>query len=545
MQLSACLAALIALGAAPALAQGVTLDPGSAVDAQPEGATAAPSDAGQAAAAAEAAAQARDRTPTAQPARQAVARGYVVRDVVLANGSAYLSPDDLARVEAGLIGRRYSLQGLAAIPQAFNQLYAERGISTAQAVLRRVDGGRATVELLEARVGQIGASPGLLSDDYIRFRMAAAPGDLADNRVLEAQVQRMSLTDSLPLQLGFAPGASYGTTDITVLQPDQPRHTTVVTLDNYGSVSSGRPQLSLAHTVRSLTGWNDPLSLTLQLREGSKAGTIGYARTITPGGGLLGFSFSHTVTEDVTGAPLTGQQTTADMTYTQPLIVEPARRLSLTFGLSGYEEIARLAGVQTLGHRGTEVSIGASYYRAGEGWSLTLSPRFLAGRYDDAVTPASNIGYSAVQSTIFASVAIGEDLVASVTASGQKRLSGVMPSQRKFTVTSPSAVRGYPTSLSSGDSGYYLRTQIETLTPFDLGQGIRLRPFAFFDAGQAYDRNDVGLGMAASVGLGVSFVAEQTVFGDIYVAKPLKTGITGWANPSRDLVIGASLSMTF
>ena len=74
---------------------------------------------------------------------------------------------------------------------------------------------------------------------------------------------------------------------------------------------------------------------------------------------------------------------------------------------------------------------------------------------------------------------------------------------------------------------------------------VGLRPFAFLDFGEAFDSTDTGLGFASSIGVGISFVAGQVAFGDIYVAKPLSTGIAGWANPSKAAVVGASLSIRF
>ena len=546
--------AMTLLLATSAVSQDVELDPNRAVETQSQTPDATQADtadqtdaeaAAQAAAAADAAAPATGQQTTTTAARRSALAGILVRDVVFSNASSYISAEELERIEAGLVGRRYSAARLGLIPQAINQAYAAQGITTAQAILRSVRGGRAEVELLEARVGTVSASPGIISDAYFQFRLGVPSGALADNRVLNARLDRVSLTDGLPLELAFSPGSAYGTTDVTVVQPERKRHVTTITLDNYGSVSSGEAQLSFAHSILSLTGWNDPLTLTAQLREGARGGSVAYARTITPGGGFINLSFGYTTTEDVNGIPLTGRQKTFDVAYTQPLIVEAARRASVTVGFSAYEETAKFAGFQTLGHKGKELSLGGSYYQAGEGWSFTISPRLIAGDYDDAVIPRTGISYTALQANFYTSVAVGGDAVASISASGQKRVSGVLPSQRKFTVTSPSAVRGYPTSLSSGDSGYFVRTQIEKLTPYSTGGNLGLRPFAFLDFGEAFDSTDTGLGVASSIGVGISFVAGQMAFGDIYVAKPLSTGIAGWANPSKAAVVGASLSIRF
>lgn len=72
-----------------------------------------------------------------------------------------------------------------------------------------------------------------------------------------------------------------------------------------------------------------------------------------------------------------------------------------------------------------------------------------------------------------------------------------------------------------------------------------MRPFGFVDVGEAWDSTDTALGLASSVGLGLSFGIGTRVFGDIYIARPLTTNITGWAARSDDLAFGLSLSTSF
>lgn len=195
--------------------------------------------------------------------------------------------------------------------------------------------------------------------------------------------------------------------------------------------------------------------------------------------------------------------------------------------------------------QGQEISLGAAWYRRGTGWSVSAAPRLVSGRYDDRVAGGGSRGYTAAQVSAFLSRAVGSHLVGSLTVNAQRALSGVMPSQRKFTVTSSAGVRGYPASLSSGDSGYSLRMQVEKASPFGTGGGLALRPFGFVDVGEAFDSTDTGLGLASSAGLGMSFGMGRQVFGDIYLARPLTTNITGWAARNDDPSLGVSLSLTF
>lgn len=528
----------------PGAAQDVSLEPSEATEAQVRssetGAEVADEAVRAATAAAEPASQARPAKP--RQARRPAPAGFVLRNIAFPD-SAYLEPGELLAVEAGLRGQRIVTP--ASVAAAVNALYRSKGIVTAEALVKSVDPRRGTVELelLEARVGRI-RSEGLMSEAYIAFRLGLGQNALADNRVIEDRLLRFRLTEGMPLQIGFAPGAAYGQTDVIIAQPDLPRHATIVTLNNYGSPSEGEAQAVVSHTIRSLTGWNDPLFLTATLREGGASVLLGYSRVITPGGGTLGLTLSASETETIRAPRLDGREHEIALSYTHPVIVEENRRLSFSAGLSVYRETSDLLGVRTLDHRGREISLGAAYFQRGEGWSVSAAPRLMFGRYDDRVLGRNDRDYSALQLTGFLSVALGADLVGSATLGAQRALSGVLPSQRKFTVTSPSGVRGYPASLSSGDSGYYLRMQLEHARGFDVGGKLTLRPFGFVDLGEAFDSTDRGLGLASSAGLGISFGSGR-VFGDLYVAKPLTTNIAGWTNRSDDPMIGISASMTF
>jgi hemolysin activation/secretion protein len=116
------------------------------------------------------------------------------------------------------------------------------------------------------------------------------------------------------------------------------------------------------------------------------------------------------------------------------------------------------------------------------------------------------------------------------------------PARLKFSTASPFAVRGYPTGLQSGDSGWYLRAQIEHRVPADrLPRRMALTPFVFADMGEAYDLvggSHVGQGRLASVGVGASMTWDDRLFADAYVAKPLRdvpgfTAAGKWALHAR------------
>jgi hemolysin activation/secretion protein len=531
------LACLLTLAADIASGQTVTLDPGTAVATAREN-DAVRSAADEAALAAQAAAQARPNPATPAPAARP---GFTLRRVDVP-ASRYFTAAEMEAIVAPLRGRR--IAGGAAVAAAVNAAYAQRGIGTAQAQVVAVEPGRGVVrlDLLEAELGVL-RTEGMIGPGYLSYRLGLEPGSLADNRLIEDRLIRLRLTDGMSLQLGYAPGAAHGQTDVIVAQPEIPRHATTVTVNNYGPASEGEAQLVLSHSIRSLTGWNDPLSLSATFREGGANILLSYARVVTRDGGSLSFTLSAGRSDTLSTPRFEGDEAELAIGYSHPLIVSDRQRLTLTFGAAAFRETGDLLGVRTLDQRGRELSFGLAWYRRGDGWSLSATPRLLLGRGENAVTSRTE-RYSALQLTLFHSRRLGAGLVGSLTFNGQAALDGVMPSQRKFTVTSASGVRGYPASLSSGDSGYYLRLQLEKATPYTRGR-FAARPFGFVDMGEAWDSTDTALGRASSAGMGVTFAAGDQLFGDVFVAKPLTTDITGWAVPDNGPSLGLSMSVRF
>lgn len=534
-------------------AQEVQLTPQTAVDTATrserldEQATDAATQAAIAASTARPVAPSASRTVQTPLRRRIVPATFVLRDIRF-TPSKYLSQEQLSQVEESLVGTRYHRGALNAIAASISQLYLNQGIYTAQALVRNVNfaNGVLDVELLEARIGQVNYRSNALSQKYLAFRLKLSPSDLADNRVLERQLSAFQRSDGIELQAGYAPGAAHGLTDITIASPDILKHSTTVTVDNYGTPSTGKAQLTVAHVVNNLTGWNDPLRFSYTHREGSAAVSLGYRRVVFANGAAVYVSISGSTTDTLSTPSAAGENRSATIGLHYPVISEPRRQLSFSGAISFYDETSDILGVRTLDQRGREISLNMSTVNRGENWSLTGSFGLMAGQYDNAIIAQNDIHYTAATIQASYARALGPDMFATLTFAAQKTLSGLMPSTRQFSVTAPNAVRGYPAGLSAGSSGYFMRMQLEKSTAFDIGNGkLGVRPFAFADVGEAFDSTNVGLGLASSVGVGMSFTKGNSVFGDIFIAKPLSTAITGWVAPSDKITIGGSISIRF
>jgi hemolysin activation/secretion protein len=513
----------------------------AAAQVAPEAAAAA-----QAAVGAQTAAQ-----PVAEGPRQRTQRavpGFVLRDIRFTGRSQYLSDQMLEAAEARLLGARLDARGVSAFGGILTQLYLDQGITTAQAVVRDVNVARGvvTIELLEARLGRVTYQSNILSDAFLKYRLNIPEGALADNRLIDERLQDLQATDGIAAGVGYAPGANFGETDLTVTVPDLPRHATTVTLDNYGAPSAGETQLTLSHTINSITGWNDPLTLGYTHRQGSRALSLGYARGISRGGARLSFGLSGSQTNTLGALSVAGMRRDASVGLTLPVMRDAEARVNLGLSVAGFTEASNFLGVRILDQQGQELGASVSTFHRGDQWTLSSSFGLTAGQFDNGVTGVRGNRYSFASLSASYARNILPDVFASAQVNMQQSLSGALPASRQYTTTAANAVRGYPSGASTGDEGYFARFQVEKSTPYAIaGPSFGLRPFTFFDLGEARDSTNAALGQARSVGLGASFTAVGSVVGDIYVARPLETGLIGLANPSTQPVIGGSISAKF
>jgi hemolysin activation/secretion protein len=463
------------------------------------------------------------------PARRSVAP--VIRRVALTAPSAYLTADEVMAAASGVIGRRASPGNLAALTAAIDAVYAARGIGLAQSVVTGIDPSRGivTIRLVEARVGTVRAEAPGLDSRYVVWRLGVGGGDLADTRRIGAALERLSISDGLATEAGFAPGAAAGTTDLTVRIAPVPRWTGHVGIDNAGSPAAGRERLSFRVQRNSVTGWNDPLALDLTASRGNRAATLSYSRVVTPRGDRLRLALSGESGTATFGPLRDTRASSAQLTWTAPLRLTDRSEIALTGGLETFRERATLGGIALADQRGTAVSLSLSGIerRRGERSSQTLWAAGLTfGGFRDEVAGGGTRDHARLN------LAFGHERIVPgvgylvLRGAVQVPLSHRIPSRDRFVVTSSLAVPGYDEGLSAGAGGYWLRAQIERARP--LGQGharIDLRPYAAIAMGEAFDHGAAGWrgqGLAAAVAIGASARTSDGLRFDLQLSRPLR-----------------------
>jgi hemolysin activation/secretion protein len=438
--------------------------------------------------------------------------------------SGLLPASDLQRIVETWQGRRITRAGLGGLLNDIQALYAAREIGLAQAVIAAVDtrSGIVEVTLSEPRIGRLRSQDAAVSDAYLAYRLQVDPAAPLDTRVFAARLERLSLTDDLRLDTVLDRGASADLVDISVGMTGAPARAGLVSLDNFGRMSTGRERLTLAHEWRSLTGWNDPLALSLVMFRGGYNAALSYARVVHPDGARLVVSVDYARTRTLTAPVVTNRAWGLEAGVALPLLLTEQNRLGASLTALSFRESGTTAGVPTLSQRGHGVRLSVTGQAQRTDWVASASASLTAVTWQDRLAGTSDsfraLGLS------FAAARRLAPVVLSMQVSGQIA-NAPAPARLRFSAAGPGAVRGYDATGASDDSGYFIRLQVDAADPVALGASVTARPYAFLDHSRTYARiggTHVAAASLASAGVGASLQFGRSAQLDIQLVRQLR-----------------------
>jgi hemolysin activation/secretion protein len=460
-----------------------------------------------------------------------------LRSVVFDPPSAFLSQAELDAIVANYLGRMVDFSEISRLVRDVNDLYAEKGVVTASALLppQKLSDGILHVNLVEGRVGTISvvgehrtANSMLLDavrlsrDDGVVDVPRASRDILLFNKSHHAQM-------SLLLQ----PGAAFGLTDLTLGVVEPRPLAAQVSLDNYGVASTGTLQASASVNSYGAFGIDDNLMLLGTASLGSLAGTVTYDMPVSTFGTRLALGATASTIRVIDGPTvdldITGRSVSLTGTLSQTLLARSDLTLQglATASVGASQSFA--AGVPLADGILTKLAVGAAATYSNDKVAISVQPQLVRAladnRLDDTLqgfviaTASGNAEYRVTDAVRLVARGAGQYTFPYSGLAG-------MPGSLLFQIGGQSTVRGYPSDGVAGDSGYYVQTelrwapeQVEGLDLFllgDFGQVFSSYPtettMASVGAGMSYSWNNVTLD--ASVGIPViDAVADQGPFG--------------------------------
>jgi hemolysin activation/secretion protein len=437
----------------------------------------------------------------------------VVLKSVTFDHSEFISEKELNAIAAKYIGKKVDFAALQRLVKEIDDIYTARGIVTGNASLppQKLDGGRLHVRLVEGKAGNVtvGGTAQTLPR-YITAAIPVPPGKVIDVPKLNRDVNWFNRVNDVQVRALLQPGAEFGLTDVQLAVTEPPRNTLQIFHDNQSVPTIGRYEEGVFYKRHGLLGIDDRLTLYGTYSEGDLAGNASYNIPIGSLGGRLGASYNRGQIKIVDG-PLsglndTGWSQTVAVNESQPLYIDE-HWTWLANAAESYGTVASdLSDVKVTDGRTTKWTGGTTLAYIGKDISLSASPN-ISPTFTRNVISDNDLNFINYNGTTTNSARLPAGFSVVAAGAWQYATARLLPSDQLFQIGGPTTVRGYPSNVLAGDSGYYGNFELhkglsDHLTGLDL--------YAFSDIGRVYSTFP-GNKAALSYGTGFSWTPRPWV----------------------------------
>jgi hemolysin activation/secretion protein len=466
----------------------------------------------------------------------------LLRSVTIGPESAFLTEEELAPIKAKYRGERVDFSQISELVRDVNDLYAEKGIVTAAAILppQNLNAGNLQIRLVEGQVGNVALVGDRTSTDKFVFdRITLAKGTTVDVPTASKDIELFNATNRAQLRLLLQPGAAFGYTDL-LLGITEPRKSELeVFYDNQGVTSTGEWQVSGLYRRYGLMGIDDTFLTYLSFSQGSTSGTLRYELPINKYGTRLAASVTASDIAVVSGPTtvlnIEGQSKSANLSLSHPLIIDDRWTVLGTASAFSGTSTSASAGVPLVDSKTVKYAPGVTLsYRGDNGSVATQIQGVFAKSTDNIASTDRDIFLLA--GSFNGQYRFANGLTYVGTGAWQHSNDDLLPGNLLFQIGGPTTVRGYPSDGVAGDSGYYVSSELHK--QFDV-QGKAVDGFVFADFGEVYSTFPSHTSLV-SAGIGVNYSFTKYAKGTLSIAAPIKQSLSN----QSDYVISAMLVLS-
>lgn len=468
--------------------------------------------------------QSRRRLPADLPTRPqdeplpipAVPHGdaVVVRQLRFTGDVALIDPDTRAVLDAAALGHEFDFAGLTALADRVTQALKQDGWLLARAFLPEQDvtSGTITIAISGGRLDSTSAPWRVNVAEGERLRLSPRqleriarrqlpPGTVLRKADLERAILLMNDLPGINAHAALEAGAEPGSTRVRLDAGQGPMLHPSLTISNFGSVATGRNQLTLGLGLDDPIGWGDRWAAGLVRASGMTLGSVDYDRPLGVSGLRLRAAHSrlsyHVIKGPAQLAKLSGGARVHRVGLAYPLI----RSVRQNLWLNGDMTLEKAHDDTILGALNAKTVRSAMIVLAGDAvddfagggrtsWAISpvwgrLSAPLLSGQhpadkdYDSYGTAGQFVRVGFQLSRL-------QRLTSGLTASADLRgqVAGQnLDSGQKFFPGGPAGVRAYTSGEAAADSGAGLQFDLRYAVPLPGAQeNERLELSAFFDA---------------------------------------------------------------
>ncbi|WP_168199098.1 ShlB/FhaC/HecB family hemolysin secretion/activation protein [Pseudorhodobacter turbinis] len=465
----------------------------------------------------------------------------MLASVSFSPASAFLTGAELDAIKAGYVGRSVDFSQLSKLVRDVNDLYAEKGVVTAAAVLGPQDlgDGKLVITLVEGQLGAVAfTGERQTKTKFILDRIRMAQGTTVDVPTAARDIAYFNQTNQAQLRLLLQPGAAFGLTDLVYGVTEPAPHQLQFFFDNNGVESTGELRASVLYRRYGLLGIDDTFLAYIEKSRGSRSATVRADAPFTPGGTRLAFSGTisrySVVSGPTAGLDLSGKAHSASVTVTQPLIATDRFVLQATAAAFKGSSWSYSAGVPLVDVRTTKRSVGLLLGSYGDNWRFDSQVQAVSATVDDTIA-ANSTRYSVTTGSFDGTYRLNNGMAFIGRGAWQSTHEVLLPGELLFQIGGPTTVRGYPSDGVAGDSGFYAN--------FELHKAFQVKDkqvngFAFLDVGEVHS-SFPSVTSLASVGLGTSYAFSENGRFDLVVGVPIKNALAS----QSDATLSATLTL--
>lgn len=441
----------------------------------------------------------------------------------------------LSKSEKEEVFKRYkngcrSISEINNLTKELTKLYIDKGYVTSQVYIKaqKLKQGILEIIAVEGKIDEI--TPNKL---YIENAFLGLKGGNLNLRDLESAIESINRLSSNQATMKLIPSKKTGYSNVEVENNTSNRINGTVGIDNYGSKKTGKLQGSMSVNLDNPLGINDQLTLLLNStqkhtkKENSKGNSFSYSFPI--GSRLLNTisykktSYDQLLRVGITDFETKGNTNTASFDMKYKLFHNKKNRVQIGAFVSRYDTENYIAGSQietssySLGTKGLEIdylfqqegfySSFAFSYTKGTNWFGTHNPTDLDEKFSFYTIDLSLMKqFLGLQYSLNGHYQNTKD---SLFGNSQISIGGAY------------SVRGYNKEGLSGNSGYYLRHELEKELATKLFELFTQKYFIAYDYGRINKDEDVEGGILSSYSIGAKYIKDEFST-QLYYAVPLR-----------------------
>ena len=449
-----------------------------------------------------------------QPAADGAAGARVMVSRMVVEGVTLLPAAEVEALVAGFGGREATLGELRQGAERITALYRERGYFLARAYLpaQEIVGGVVKIAVIEGRYDKVDATGSARLSDAVVQDTLAAQGVVAGQPVAQAGLERslilLEQKGGAPAAALLQPGATLGTSALSITTPAGPLVTGTLGADNFGNRFTGQARATASLALNSPLRLGDRANLWLAHSTGADAVFGAYQVPVGSSGLVLGATASYyrydlccqfAALDRAGDAAVGGVQARYPLVLRQDALAWAGlafERKRLTDTWIGGDLDDKRANVVTAAVDGIAAGLGGQvrYRIAASGGDLELKGPPDAIRIN-AATIDTEGRYAKLWGNAEFTVPLARWNFLNLRVAGQMA-SRNLDSSEKFILGGFNGIRAYPEGEAAGDNAWLARLDwVVPLTFAALPGKAAVR--AFVDTGAVWIVDDTRGGLAA------------------------------------------------